>query len=396
MIAPAIPADEKQRLHALKQYKILDTSPEQDYDELVQLASSICEVPISLITLIDSDRQWFKAKIGIDGEETTRETAFCAHAIHHEELMVVEDATKDERFHDNPYVLGDPDVRFYAGMPLINPEGYKLGTLCVIDKVPRKLNALQEQALKVLSNQVIKLFEIRKKNEELSRLNEMQNKMLSVIAHDVRGPLNSLQVLLEFIDPSEADSDEMKEVLQDAMKLVGNGRDLLENMLSWAGSMQKENGFYPEDTAIAPLVDALLQAHEVKAKSKGLKLINQVADDLKAEIDKQMLNFILRNLLTNALKFTAQGEITVGGEAIENGVRLFVKDTGCGIAEADLPKLMRWDQRFTTRGTQKERGAGVGLLLATEFIHRHDGELKVESTVGVGTTMYFTLFNQLS
>lgn len=109
-----------------------------------------------------------------------------------------------------------------------------------------------------------------------------------------------------------------------------------------------------------------------------------------------MLNFILRNLLTNALKFTAKGEITVGGEAIENGVRLFVKDSGCGIAEADLPKLMRWDQRFTTRGTQKERGAGVGLLLATEFIHRHDGELKVESTVGVGTTMYFTLFNQLS
>jgi signal transduction histidine kinase len=395
MIVPAIPVDEKQRLHALKQYKVLDTLPEQDYDDLVQLASAICEVPISLISLIDTERQWFKAKIGIDGQETLRETAFCAHAIHHDDLMVVEDATKDARFVDNPYVVGDPDVRFYAGMPLINPEGYKLGTLCVIDKVPRKLNALQEQTLKVLSKQVIKLFEIRKKNEELSRLNELQNKMLSVIAHDVRGPLNSLQVLLEFIDPTEADSDELKEALQDAMKLVGNGRDLLENMLSWAGSMQKENGFYPETTAIAPLVDALLQAHEVKAKSKGIKLINQVPVDLQAEIDKQMLNFILRNLLTNALKFTAKGEVKVGGEAIDNGVRLFVQDTGCGIAEADLPKLMRWDQRFTTRGTQKERGAGVGLLLATEFIHRHEGELQVESQVGVGTTMHFTLLNQL-
>ncbi len=394
MIAAPKPGNEKERLQALRQYKVLDTDPELEYDELVQLASEICEVPISLITLIDDDRQWFKAKIGLSLPGTPRDTSFCAHAIHDEAIMEIEDAQQDERFFDNPLVTGDPNIRFYAGMPLVNPEGFKLGTLCVIDRVPRKLTDLQKKAIATLGRQVVKQLETRLQNDELNRLSHIQNKMLSVIAHDVRGPLSSLQVLLEFIDPTETDTQELKEILTDALKLVGNGRELLENMLSWAGSMQKEGGFYPETVYLRPLVASLLADHEVKAKSKGLQLVNKVAPDLKGNLDRQMVTFVLRNLLTNALKFTASGRITIGGSEMEDGVRLYVQDTGCGISPQDLPKLMQWEHRFSTRGTAKERGAGVGLLLSREFIVRHDGALTIESAVNEGTNMIFTLRNQ--
>lgn len=394
MISAPIPENEAQRLHALKQYKVLDSGPEPEYDELVQLASDICNTPISLISLIDTDRQYYKAKVGLAEASAKREIAFCAHAILDETIMEIEDAQNDVRFFDNPFVTEDPNIRFYAGMPLINPDGYKLGTLCVLDKKPRKLSPLQRQALTTLGHQVVKQFELRLKNQELNRLSDIQNKMLSVISHDVRGPLNSLQILLEFIDPTETDTQELKELLTDALKLVGNGRELLENMLEWANSMQKDGGFFPEKVNLKALASQLLSNHEVKAKNKGIQLVNDMPDALACRIDKQMTTFILRNLLTNALKFTAKGSITLGGISIAGGIELFVRDTGCGISPKDLPKLLQWGNRFTTRGTAKEGGAGVGLLLAREFIHRHGGELKIESVLNEGTTMRFSLMNQ--
>jgi PAS domain S-box-containing protein len=167
-MTPARPTlDEKSRIEALRRYAVLDTLPEQPLDDLTALAAQICEVPIAMITLVDEHRQWFKAKVGLETTETPRDTSFCAHAIHQRIPFIVPDATKDERFVDNPFVTGDPYIRFYAGLPLVNPEDAALGTLCVIDRVPRTLTPAQLQALRMLARQVMTHLELRRQTHEL-------------------------------------------------------------------------------------------------------------------------------------------------------------------------------------------------------------------------------------
>src|SRR6267154_3009252 len=167
MTAP-FPKNEKQRLKVLWQYSVLDTLPEEIFDDLTELAARICEAPVAMITLVDEDRQWFKAKVGVSINETSRDISFCAHAITQPGLFIVPDATRDERFAKNPLVKSDPKVRFYAGAPLVSPDGYALGTLCVIDKVPRELRPGQEQSLRILARHVMSQLELRRRSNELA------------------------------------------------------------------------------------------------------------------------------------------------------------------------------------------------------------------------------------
>jgi diguanylate cyclase (GGDEF)-like protein len=158
-----IPENEDQRMRILADYNILDSLPEQAYDDFAKLASAICGTPIALITLLDDQRQWFKANVGLGVSETPRSQAFCAHAIMDPgEVMTVEDATLDQRFAANPLVTGDPGIRFYAGAPLVAPTGEALGTLCVIDREPRNLNETQREALQILSREIIVQLELRR------------------------------------------------------------------------------------------------------------------------------------------------------------------------------------------------------------------------------------------
>jgi two-component system, cell cycle sensor histidine kinase and response regulator CckA len=160
--------DERKRLDALRQYALLDTPPEQDLDDLTALAAHICEAPISLISLVDEGRQWFKSKLGWSIEETPRNLSFCAHALHSPEPFIVPDAALDDRFADNPLVTGDPGIRFYAGAPLLTPDGHILGTLCVIDRVPRQLSESQTEALRILGRQVMAQLWLRRQARELA------------------------------------------------------------------------------------------------------------------------------------------------------------------------------------------------------------------------------------
>ena len=162
------PTKEAARLAALEQYNILDTPPEQSYDDITSLAAFICDVPIALISLVDADRQWFKSKVGIDVRETSRDVSFCAHAIAGTDIMVVNDALEDERFSENQLVTCAPNIRFYAGVPLVTPEGHPLGTLCVIDHQPRELSDHQIKTLKSLARQVVTQLELQRVSAQLA------------------------------------------------------------------------------------------------------------------------------------------------------------------------------------------------------------------------------------
>lgn len=164
-----IPANEKERLAALDRYRILDTPSERAYDDITRLAAFICQAPIALISFVDANRQWFKSRTGLDTRETHRDLAFCAYSIFEPGLLVVPDASADDRFRDNPLVMHPPHIRFYAAAPLLTSDNYALGSLCVIDRQPRELTAEQEEALECLSRQVIDQLEFRQLARSLAK-----------------------------------------------------------------------------------------------------------------------------------------------------------------------------------------------------------------------------------
>lgn len=204
MTAPAIPRREPERLAALARYEILDTTPEDAFDELARLASVICGTPIALVSLVDVSRQWFKARVGLDATETPRDISFCGHAIHESDLFIVSDALDDARFATNPLVTGEPNIRFYAGAQLTTPDGENLGTLCVIDRRPRRLNEEQRAALRTLARQVIVQLELRRiisEQQHVERtlrgerdaLERLKNNFMSTVSHELRTPITSIR-----------------------------------------------------------------------------------------------------------------------------------------------------------------------------------------------------------
>jgi hypothetical protein len=201
MLKPPLPANEKDRVRTLQLYKVLDTGAEKTLDDLTRLAASICETPIALISLVDEKRQWFKSKVGIDAAETPRDIAFCAHAILDDKVFVVEDASHDSRFADNPLVTEDPNIRFYAGAPLKVADGNAIGTLCVIDRKPRHLSGDQHKALETLRHAVVTQLELRRALDDFQSV----QKMLRMCAwcrnvQDAKGAWHPLQDYVQSVE----------------------------------------------------------------------------------------------------------------------------------------------------------------------------------------------------
>ncbi len=385
------PVNEQERLAALKQYNLLDTLPEKDFDEIVSLASMICQTPVSLITLVDENRQWFKSRVGFDQEETHRDLAFCAHVINDEHVMVVPDATKDLRFFDNPLVTGHPDIRFYAGTPLVNPEGYKVGTLCVIDNKPKTLTDIQLQSLKVLSKQVMKQMEFRKKVIELERLNDNNHKLLSLISHDLKSPFASLYGLLELVENYDMPVDEFKSLIPDVKRGFTAANGLLTNLLEWATSQFSENEIKRIPFSIESVANYTALSNRALINQKQNTIVNTISPGIIVAGDENMIKAVFRNLVLNANKFTSGGTITLAAARNGDYIEVSIADTGVGIDPAYLTRLFSWNDRMSTNGTKGEKGSGFGLQVCKEFVERNGGRMWVESTVGVGSVFYFSL-----
>jgi K+-sensing histidine kinase KdpD len=371
MISSMTTPTEQERLLELYHYDLLDTPADENFDEIVQLASQICKVPMSMITLVDSQRQWFKARTGFPDSETPREVSFCAHVVAgQDDIFIVEDATKDERFHDYPNVTGDPNIRFYAGVPLVSGRGHKLGSLCVINSIPQQLTGEQEFALKVLANQVMKLADQRLQNRYLDnyqkRLKQhalMQNRILSIIAHDIRTPLVSLQGIIDLTEEKIITEAEQSEMLVLWKKQLVSTMELLSNLVEWGTA----------------------------ASAKGNTLKNNIDKGLLIQADSNIVEFLVRNLVANAIKFTEDGTITITAERNKNKLSVSVADTGVGMNAKRLEQLRDGKDISITRGTRKETGSGLGLMLVRDFLDMLDGRLFIKSEERKGTTIGFEI-----
>ncbi len=388
MITPKLPVSERERMEELYRYELLDTAFEEDFDDIVKLASRVCRVPISLITLVDMNRQWFKAKVGLELAETARSISFCGHAIHDEALFEVKDASADERFHDNPLVIKDPSIRYYAGMPLVTPSGYKIGTLCVIDRVPRELDEEQTLALQVLSRQVMKLFELRVKNRELNKITAVQQNIITILAHDLRNPLASIKGTLELKREGYLTSEDQLEI--DALTEVQlNGTiGLLDNVVDW-GQLQMRGG---DATQAAPfsmhdLCEECFSQVVLAARGKSNRLVNNINPGLALSGHKQGIAFVLRNLVVNANKFTPGGTITVNASFSNRALHLSVQDTGTGMSSDARTALLERAWLASQPGTSAEKGSGVGLKLVFEYLAQIKGDIDISSLLGAGTTV---------
>jgi K+-sensing histidine kinase KdpD len=391
MIAARLPEEEMDRLQELYRYELLDTVYENEFDAIVQLASRICKTPMSVITLIDRSRSWFKAKLGLDDEQADRNVAFCAHTILGDKLLEVENATDDERFWDNPFVTGDPYIRYYAGMPLVTKAGYKLGTLCVLDSAPRQLDNEQKFALKVLSEQVVKLFELRLLNKEVKKVNNTQQKIMAIMAHDIRGPLTALKTTYEMKNEGDISDAEMKELDQFVPKQLQHTVDLLDNIVGW-GKVRLSDGSNRSVSFNAhELCEECLGLLTLPANSKNNTLINETEPSLRVNWFPDTMRFILRNLLGNANKFTDNGLITVKAEIANDTLNLFVSDTGIGIAPERQKALSDQNWLNTTIGTNQETGSGLGLKMIYESLAELKGTIRFGNNTPKGTIVNISI-----
>ncbi len=383
MIPAPIPADEKERLRELYSLELLDTPYEKEFDDIVRIASKICNAPISTITLIDSDRQWFKAKVGVQCTSDPRSITFCGHAIMDDKLMEVNNALQDDRFFDNPLVLGDPpNIRYYAGMPLITQSGYKIGTLCVIDRVPRNLDADQLYSLETLAKQVMRLIELRVQNKELAALADVKNRIISIIGHDVRNPLSSIKGILDIKAMGHIPADEEEKIFGMLTEQVDCTLSMLTNLAQWGRLDVVPHKRDINAIELFSIVENCVDELALGINAKGNKIKNETDLMLCMRIDTNSLRFMLRNLITNANKFTENGFITITNT--KNTIT--IADTGRGMDGDQVAALVSGQNIYSTTGTKNERGVGVGLMLVQDFLHKIDGKLSIKSSLGKGTS----------
>jgi len=311
MSTPVFATTESARLADLRSYKILDTDPERSFDDLTLLASYICKAPIALITLIDADRQWFKSRIGVSITQTPREVSFCARAIEQPDLFIIPDATKDERFKANPFVVSEPKIRFYAGAPFRSSSGHALGTLCVVDCVPRKLTDEQQNALRALSRQVQGLLELRRNLFELK----------SALAERNR---------------AEQERDRTMEHLQQTLGHVQR----LSGLIPACSTCRLDVTIPANVNAISPVVDGVLQLAKEMRCAEGHEYEVEIA---------------LRESLANAIVHGCKGDATKKIECCvacegSSEIVIIVRDPGEGFKPESVPSPLSGENVYSTHG----------------------------------------------
>jgi signal transduction histidine kinase len=397
MIAADTPENEDDRLRVLHELDILDTLEEQAYDDLTGLAAEICHTPIALVSLVDSDRQWFKSHHGLDARETPREIAFCSHAILNDDVFVIEDSSQDERFADNPLATGAPYVKFYAGAPLIMSDNKKLGTLCVIGHEARNISPAQKEALAALARQVVSQLELRLKVKELKKLDNAKDEFISMASHELRTPLTSIYGSLSLLlgNKKLPLSQKIQPLISIAYRNTERLLRLVNDMLELSKIESGQLELQKEALNLLHLAEKSIELNEPYCKECSTELTLSCSDDsgpILVLADEQRLLQVLSNFISNSAKFTHdKDQIEIHINVDGHHAIVEVSDHGPGISIEQQKLVFMKFKQLDTKVNNKLPGTGLGLNISKHLIELHQGTIGFESIPHVKTTFYFKL-----
>lgn len=402
----AIPLEDEARFGVLADFAIMDTPAEQGFDDLVEIAARVCMTPVALVTLLDRDRQFFKAHVGTDLCEMPVGIAICSHALGQRDVLVIPDLSTDPRTSDNMLVTGHEHVRFYAGAPLVTPDNHMLGTICVLDRVARPEGLSREQisTLEALARQAMSQMILRRTlaerdetalalvaaRDDADAANRAKSAFLANMSHELRTPLSAVIGYAEMLEEEALELD-LASMVADLGRIRGNARHLLSMINDILDLSKIEAGkmdlLIEEADVLALLSDvALAVAPLVEKNGNALSLI--FLDDLgRMRTDVTKVRQCLFNLVGNAAKFTQNGTITLAAtrDARSGELTFSVTDTGIGMTTDQVARLF---QRFTQADetiARKFGGTGLGLALTQSFCTLLGGDVLAESKVGLGT-----------
>lgn len=374
---PIIPNNDEERLRALYRYEILDTPPEGAFNRVAELAVKIFKVPIALISLVDKDRVFFKANIGMSGvRSVARGESLCSLAVLQSEPTVFENAEEEPCLLANPLVAGSFGLKFYAGAPLITSDGYNIGTICLVDKHTRKFTDGERAMLRDLAAIVMDEIEIRISSIKAI---EAKSELMHIAAHDLKNPLSNIQVLAEQLKKQQ--SEEARSKMSD---LIRQSSDQMVSLIDRLVKLSEiENSQFMLDVQAVnaeELVSQAIQANRLLASKKDQQIKLTVKSSSQAYLDKDWMNEIFDNLINNAIKYSPHGEvIEVLLKSDEEELIFEVKDNGQGFSQKDKEMAFQKFSKLSSRPTGGETSTGLGLSIVKKLVELHKGAIRIES-----------------
>ncbi|GIH95135.1 ATP-binding protein [Planobispora siamensis] len=376
----------------------LETLPAPDFSAIAQLAAAICQAPIALVNLLGNDGQYFKGRAGVAATKMDRQSLVCPYVIFGREVMEVPDMQADPRFRDDPWVTGPPYVRFYTGAPVVSSHDHALGTVCVMDQVPRRLSGAQRQALTTLAAGAAGLLEAhyytQRSDEIIQRLRdveELKNQFLRTVNHELRTPLTSIASYLQLIQDGGLDPMTEQRFLQVIERNSQRILELIDELLLVASLNARTAAHHPSPVDLTAITRRAVDRIAARARTCELRLNLHTDGPVTVSADARRLEHALTQVLDNALKFTPPGgsvDVTVTADphpAVE------VRDSGIGIGPDDLKHVVEDFYRAPDVEERAIAGTGVGLSITDKIVQMHGGTVHIDSAPGHGTTVRIAL-----
>lgn len=376
--ASIIPKNDKERLKKLHGYEILDTPSEDAFDKIAKLAAQIFDTPSAFVTFVDQDRVFFKANIStLEGSEVLRQDSLCSLAILEEQITVFNDTHQVPDLLESPHVSCEGGIRFYAGAPLRTTEGYRLGTICVTDALPRQASQKQLEMLETLSSVVIDELEHRLAARKAIRA---QTDLMNMAVHDLKNPAANISLLADIMMKKAEDNGFIHEMSAKIKDCVEDMTNKLSSLLEL--SQMEEDGFLlnKEEADISGILWSVKNNFELLAQQKNQNIQLEQSEPIIARVDKTRVQEIFENLLSNAVKYSfPDSEIILAIEKTEKEAIVEFRDQGQGLTEEDKEKLFRKFARLSAIPTGKERSNGLGLSIVKSLVELHNGRVWANS-----------------